>query len=89
MRSSGDGTVLRRLLLFKLHYLSSIISRNLPLEPRYICLHSGRLPEWGWTFGTILAFLIALLGLITIAGAAWGLFKIFQNIRLLFLLDEG
>ena len=39
--------------------------------------------------GTILAFLIALLGLITIAGAAWGPFKIFQNIRLLFLLDEG
>jgi hypothetical protein len=39
--------------------------------------------------GTILVYLIALLGLVSIAGGIWGLFKIFQNIRLLFLLDEG
>jgi hypothetical protein len=32
---------------------------------------------------------MALLGLITIGGGAWGLFKIFHEIRLLFLLDEG
>jgi hypothetical protein len=32
---------------------------------------------------------MALLGLITIGGGAWGFFKIFQEIRLLFLLDEG
>jgi hypothetical protein len=36
-----------------------------------------------------LGCLMALLGLITIGGGAWGLFKIFQEIRLLFLLDEG
>lgn len=33
--------------------------------------------------------LMALLGLITLDGGAWSLFKIFQEIRLLFLLDEG
>jgi hypothetical protein len=34
--------------------------------------------------GTILAYLIALLGLTTISGGAWALFKAFQNLRLLF-----
>jgi hypothetical protein len=33
--------------------------------------------------------LMALLGLITLDGGAWSLFKIFQETRLLFLLDEG
>ena len=36
-----------------------------------------------------LGCLMALLGLITIGGGAWGLFKIFQEIRLLLLFDEG
>ena len=36
-----------------------------------------------------LGCLMALLGLIAVGGGAWGLVKIFQEIRLLFLLDEG
>jgi hypothetical protein len=47
------------------------------------------LPEGADSLDTTLACLTALLGLITIGGAAWGLYKIFQDIRLLFLLDEG
>jgi hypothetical protein len=39
--------------------------------------------------GTTLACPVALLGVITIGGGAWGLFKILQDVRLLFLLDEG
>jgi hypothetical protein len=39
--------------------------------------------------GTTLACLVALLGLITIGGGAWGLFKILQDIRLLFHWMKG
>jgi hypothetical protein len=38
---------------------------------------------------TILACLIAVVGLVTIAGGVWGIFKVLQNIRVLLLLDEG
>jgi hypothetical protein len=49
---------------------------------------SGGLVRGADMLGTTLACLVALLDLITIGGSAWGLFKILQDVRLLFLLDE-
>jgi hypothetical protein len=40
-------------------------------------------------FGALLTCLIALLSIATIGAGGWGLYKILQDIRLLFLLDEG
>jgi hypothetical protein len=38
--------------------------------------------------GTILAYVIAFTGLIITGGGVWALSKLFQSLRLLFLLDE-
>jgi hypothetical protein len=38
--------------------------------------------------GTILAYVIAFIGLITIAGGIRSLFEVFRALRLLFVLDE-
>ena len=81
--------LLHRLWFFKLHYLYAIFLIRVSLERRHGNLHNGGCrSEGSKLFGNILVCLMALLALMTIGGGAWLLFKMLQNIRLLFVLDE-
>jgi hypothetical protein len=83
------ATLLHRLWFFKLHYLYAIFFMRVPLERRYGNLHNGGCRcEGSNCLGNILVCL-ALLALMTIGGGAWLLFKMLQNIRLLFYWTNG